>query len=167
MIQFCPIMLNEEYSKKWNERMNDFIHLCDENGDKISDALYRVGGFGGRFKDGYCELIKYVEEFYDDSITSEINRKRHLEGYWCIINSEGREKFVANKFESVYHIGGIIAKSERSFINIETKERFLNGECKYMESKNFIFIDNPYDKDKSKRGIYKINKFDFSIEIFP
>ena len=167
MIQFCPIMLNEEYSKKWNERMTDFIHLCDENGDKISDTLYRVGGFGGDFKDGYCQLIKYVEDFYDDSITTDINRKRHLAGCWCVINTKGKEIFVSDRFETFYHLGGVIFKSGKSFINVETKERFLTGERKYMQSKDFVFIDNLYDMDKSKRGIYKINKFDFSIEIFP
>jgi hypothetical protein len=35
-----------------------------------------------------------------------------------------------------------------------------------MSSDTFIFLNNEFDKDKTKRGIIKINKFDGTWELF-
>jgi hypothetical protein len=35
-----------------------------------------------------------------------------------------------------------------------------------MRANDFIFVENPYDENVSKRGVLKINKEDGSFELF-
>ena len=46
-LQLSNIQVNEEYCKKWNERMTDFVVLT-KDGELVSNSLYRVGGMGGK-----------------------------------------------------------------------------------------------------------------------
>jgi hypothetical protein len=174
-LQLSPIQLNVEYSKEWNERMGDFVCLT-KNGELISNSLYRVGGFGGDIKQDYFMLLKYVEAIYDyDFIKKcypeksrkelELQRK-HLEGRWCILDKNGVEKKEFDQFKNPYITKGTCIYSVQSnYYNIETDE-FYCYSSKYMESSEFIFLENSYDKDLSKRGVMKINKKDGTWSLF-
>jgi hypothetical protein len=174
-LQLSPIQVNEEYCKEWNERMTDFVVLT-KNGELISNSLYRVGGFGVDQKQDYFMLLKYVEAIYDyDFIKKcypnksrkelELQRK-HLEGRWCIIDKNGVEKKEFDQFKSPYiKKGSCIYSVDSNYYNIETGEFYCNS-SKSMESSEFLFLENPYDKDLSKKGVMKINKKDGSWSVF-
>lgn len=166
-LQFSKISVNEEYLAKWNEHMRDFICLA-RNGQLISNSLYRIGGIGGEFRDGYMMLLKYVEAFYDDHIMkmSKSKNNRHLAGRWCIIDKNGVEKIVFEQFKSPYLTGGQVYSLDGKYYNIETGELYGRAFTS-MKSAEFIFLDTTYNDDHSKRGIMKINKKDGSYELFP
>ena len=153
MVELRRVTLSEEYSKKWNTNLTDYFHLY-LNGEKISDTLYRKGMFGGRFKDGYCLLLKHTEQ------------KEHLYSVWCVINENGAEKFVAdNMLDGISLTGGQICSVKDKFYNIETGVLYCQSySC--MVSEDFVFLDNKYDKNKYNRGILKINKKDGKFELF-
>lgn len=166
-----PFKLDQEYAKKWNETCNDFIHLYDANGKKLSDTLYRVGGFGGNMKDGYVELLKYTEAFYEDSITKDPKRKPHLQSKWCIVDKNGVEKVVQGQtLRHPHHVGGVIYALESKYYNLETGEFYCESHS-CQKSDDFIFLENQYshlyDKTNPRElGVYKINKWDGTFEIF-
>ena len=162
-LQLSPITINEEYRKKWNVHQNDFVCLT-KNGQLISESLYRVGGMNANIKNDYFLLLKHTEAFYDDTIT-KIN-KPHLQENWCIIDKNGVEKFCAENYKcpriikdsQIYCIDGY-------YYNIETKEFYCQAYSS-MESTEYLFLNNEFDKDKSKRGVLKINKRDGSCVRF-
>ena len=164
-LELTPITLDEEYCKKWNVHQRDFIQLT-RNGVPVNDSIYRTGMFGGKFKDGYCLFLKHTEAFYDDSITSDEARKRHLKSEWCIINESGIEKKVFNQFENVYLSGGVIYTVSNGYYNIETNERIC-GSSPSITSDEYIFSEDNYNNDKSKRGVVQIKKSDGTYKIYP
>lgn len=174
-LQLSPIKVNDEYCNEWNERMTDFVVLT-KNGELISNSLYRVGGFGGDIKQDYFMLLKYVESVYEMDFLKrcypnksnkelELQRK-HLEGRWCIIDKNGVEKKEFDQFKNPYiKKGSCIYSVDSNYFNIETGEFYCNS-SKSMESSEFLFLENPYDKDLSKKGVMKINKKDGSWTVF-
>lgn len=164
ILRLVPIELPEEYRKKWNEHMKDFVRLAI-NENIVNDSLYRVGGFGAKLTDGYFMLLKYVEDYYSDSITKIKKDKQHLSGRWCIIDKNGVEKVVFDSFKNPYLTGGQVYSLDSKYYNIETGELYCDA-FTYMKSSEFIFLANLYDKDESRRGVMKINKKDGTWELF-
>lgn len=168
-LQFSSIVLRAEYAHKWNaSHMNDFIGLT-KNGELIRDTLYRIGGMGTPKlgKDEYFLLLKYVEAFYPDSITKIAKDKPHLESRWCIMDKEGNEKVEFKPFASPYLVNDSVIYSLNSeYRNIETDE-FYGYSSSSMQSDEFLFLDNRFDKDVSRRGIMKIHKKTGAWELFP
>lgn len=167
-LQLSPISVNEDYCKKWNIRQEDYVCLT-KNGELLRETLYRVGGMG-RPKlgvDNYFMLLKYVEAFYSDEITKDKSRKPHLEGIWCIFDKEGNEKIEFKGSLSYPYLvkDSCIYTIDNNFYNIETKELYCKSYTR-MESNDYLFLDNKYDKDESKRGVMKINKKDGTWELF-
>jgi hypothetical protein len=175
-LQLSPIKVNEEYCKEWNEGKTDFVVLT-KNGKLLNNSLYRVGGFGDDITQDYFRLLKYVEAVYEMDFMKkcypnkrnkelELLRK-HLEGQWCILDKNGVEKKVFEQFKTPYiKQGSCIYCLGSNYYNIETGEFYCNSD-KIMESSEFIFLENPYDKDLSKKGVMKINKKDGSWSVFP
>lgn len=163
-LKLTPVELDEDYCKKWNIHQRDFVKLT-RNGVPVNDSLYRTGMFGGKFKDGYCLFLKHTEAFYDDSITTDAKRKPHLKGEWCIVDVNGVEKKVFDQFDTVYLCGGVIYTVNKGYYNIETGE-FICKNDSSMASDEYIFSEDKYNNDKSKRGIYKVKKSDGSVELF-
>ena len=170
LLQFGIVTLDEAYCKKWNINSQDFVCLV-KNGELLRNTLYRIGGLNNPKlnKDKYFMLLKQVESFYDKEILKLSGSKdpKHLEGKWCILDKEGNEKIVfENKLNyprlvensCIYSIGG-------NYYNIETGEFYCNA-SEVIESTDYLFLENRYDKDKTKRGIMKINKKDGSWELF-
>ena len=159
------IIINEDYRKRWNIHGNDYVHMV-KNGQILNNTLYRVGGFGVDLNDKYFTILKYKEAFYDDSITKNKKEKPHLEARWCIINHDGVEIAEFDSFRSPYLIRNTPIYSINSeYHNAETKEFYCRA-SKVIESTEFLFLDNPYDDDKLKRGVLKISKKDGSYQLY-
>lgn len=162
-LQLGKITMPEEYCKEWNERMHDFVGLT-RNGELISNSLFRVG-MGGDIRKDYFMLLKYVEAHYDDSITKSKKEKKHLKGCWCILNKYGTELVNFDQFANPYLTSdSCIYSVDGKYYNIETGE-YYGKSSTTMQSESFLFLDNGYDDDKSKRGVIKINKKDGTHEL--
>lgn len=178
-VELIHAEVSAEYCKKWNisPQSDDFMHLY-VNGVKKSDTLYRIGGFGTNLKEPYFMILKQVESIYDKHIMEAAiarakkdgykgdNNPRYLANCSCIIDNNGDERKVFNSFDSPYLQGGLIYSLNKSYHNIETGEVIADYIYFSMESYEFLFLDNSYDKDKSRRGVMKVNKNDGSFEIF-
>lgn len=167
-LQLSQIKVDEDYCKKWNERMNDFVVLT-KNGELISNSLYRVGGMGCK-PDGrnYFMLLKYVEDYYSADIMrmSKSKDSKHLSGRWCIIDKNGIEKVVFESFKSPYLVNGsCIYSLDSKYYNIETGELYCYASTS-MQSNEFLFLETRFDNDKSKCGVMKIDKKTGIWELF-
>ena len=165
MIEFRHAKLTEEYCKQWHIFSYDFINLY-KDGIKLSNTLYRIGGFSSKIKDGYFMLLKHVEAFYNDSIVLDPLEKAHLESNWCILNENGEEKIVFSHFKAPYLQGGLVYSLDNKYYNIETNECFGESYKVAFNTANFLFLHTEYEKDETKRGVMKINKFDGTFELF-
>lgn len=168
-LQISPIQLNEEYRKKWNETMTDFVVLT-KNGEVIKNhsnqavdfSLYRVGGFGANLKQDYFMLLKYVEAYYPADIMKMSKSKdpKHLEGRWCIIDKNGIEKKEFKPFETPYIVkDSCIYSVDGNYYNIETGKFYCHS-SNTMQSDEYLFLENNYDKNILMKGIVRINKKD-------
>ena len=166
IVELRPAKLSERYRKKWNvsQSLNDFKHLY-VNGKKVNNNLYRVGGFGTNLKADYFELLLQVESKYDDFVTKDPKRKRHLADHAAIIDKYGNVKKVLGKFEHFSYLHGVIYGIKQDFYNIETGELYCHTRD-YLETDNFLFLHDAYNEDKEKRVVYKINKKDGTFETF-
>lgn len=176
-LQLSSIQVNQDYLNEWNNNRNDFVCLT-KNGELLRPTLYRIGGLNNPQlgKDKYFMLLKYVEAIYDyDFIKKcypnknkkelELQRK-HLESRWCIIDENGIEKKEFDQFKSPYLTKeSCIYSIDSNYYNIETGEHYGYSSSSF-QSKEFLFLDNRFEKDKSKCGVIKISKKDGSYEMF-
>lgn len=176
-LQLSSIQVNQDYLNEWNNNSNDFVCLT-KNGELLRPTLYRIGGLNNPQlgKDKYFMLLKYVEAIYDYDFIKKCypnkNRKelelqrKHLESRWCIIDKNGVEKKEFDQFKNPYLIkDSCIYSIDSNYYNIETGEHYGYSSSSF-HSKEFLFLDNRFDKDKSKCGVMKINKKDGSYEVF-
>ena len=172
LLRFSRITLNEDYRKKWNVTLNDFICLTI-GGEMLRPTLYRVGGLGPSDpqKNKYLLLIKHVEAQYSKKFMDEMGDRgsknpRHLESKWCILDQQGNEKVEFKPFASPYLVkDSCIYSIDSKYYNIETGEFY--GKChQSFSSTDFLFLHVPYADDESKRGVMKINKNNGSWEMF-
>lgn len=90
---------------------------------------------------------------------------KHLEGVWCIFDSEGVIKFESTSYKTPYIVkNSCIYSLDQNYYNIETGELYCSSHTT-CESNNFLFLENNYDKDKTRIGVWKINKEDGTYEI--
>ncbi|MDA3780883.1 MAG: hypothetical protein PF487_11795 [Bacteroidales bacterium] len=169
LLQLSKISINEDYCKKWNIYLNDFVCLT-KNGELLRNTLYRIGGLNSPKlnEDKYFLLIKHVEAYYSKDIIrmSENKDPKHLEGRWCILDKNGNEKVEFEQFEIPYLINdSCIYSIDGKYYNIENGEFYCDSSVT-MQSTDYLFLENRYDEDKSKCGIMKINKQNGSWELF-
>jgi hypothetical protein len=169
-LSLSEISLNEDYRKEWNIHCNDFLYLT-RNGEILNNnTLYRIGGLN-IFKlnvDKYFILIKHKEEYYDKKILESSSSKnpKHLESSWCILDIYGNELIELSTFISPYLVKNSCIYSVSNFYyNIET------GECyghttSTMETSEYLFLDNKYNKDTDKKGVLRINKSDGKFKLY-
>jgi hypothetical protein len=166
-LELRPVEIPKDYRKKWNVHGDDFMHLYYK-GKLVSNTYYRLGGLFNIPKDGkYFMIIKHIEDYYDDVITKDPKKKPHLMGCFTILNLKGEEKVVFPQFEHAWIVGDIAYVLNDNYYNIETGELYCKSYENHFVTKNFIFINNEYDDDHSKRGVMKISRNDGSYEIFP
>jgi len=164
MLELRKVFLSDEFYEKYNEISRDFLQLF-KDGKRVRDVLYRKGTGCGELEDPYFLLIKYSEDYYDDHVTKDPKKKLHLKEEWCILDRNGNEKVIFDQFKVPCLQGGLIYVIDHRYYNIETGKLYCESYSS-MESEIYLFIENKYDKDKSKRGVLKINKLDGSVELF-
>ena len=98
--------------------------------------------------------------YYKENVLKHCKNKdpKHLEGIWCIIDSNGKEKVI---FDNLHH-GYIVKNScvyyiDSKYYNIKTGE-YYGYASSSMESSTELYLDLEYNDDKNKRGILIINK---------
>jgi hypothetical protein len=159
-LQLSKIDLNPAYRKEWQADMGDFLHLTRDGEILNNNAIYRTGMFGGVNEGGYFLLLKYVEAFYDAKILKMSNSKnaKHLASHWCILDMNGVEKQIFEPYASVYLVkDSILYTKDKGYYNIETGELLCSAYTS-MSSSEFIFLDNQFDRDASRRGVWQVNK---------
>lgn len=167
-LSLIPAVIDPKYRKQWNIYLDDFVHLA-QNGVKISDTLYRVGGMGNPDlrTQRYFMLLKQVQSHYPRSITQHTGSDpKHLASHWAILDTNGVEKVVVEPFTSPYLIeDSCVWAKDNQYYHIETGEFYCKSYSR-MESDDFIFLENQFDENKARRGVMKISKADGSWELF-
>lgn len=141
--QFC---LKQDKNKKLVfDNSSKYGYLYKDN-IKLSDITFRVGGSGGKYKDGYCQLIQY--------------NKDHQYGNHCLVDING--KVVLTETNSIschlYHCGGIIASMNGYIYDLNNGKIITRGKI-IAKTLEYIFVLNEYDfKKEYKEGVYQINK---------
>jgi hypothetical protein len=113
--------------------------------------------------------LKYTEAYYGkDIIKYTKGDPKHLEGRWCILDPNGVEKKTfKGMLDNPYLVDNSrIYSLDRKYYNVETDELLCNASGSFG-SKEFLFLHNSFDKDKSRRGVLKVRKSDGTYEIFP
>jgi len=157
---------NKNIGYKSSGHRTPYSYLFDrEKGKIISDNVFRKGGLGGNFKDGYCSLLVYgTLENPDGGISNG-----------CLIDTKGNVVLKQESLNYIYHIGGIIASMGNYLYNLKTNKKILNPNTTKISSDEFLFIETYelnakyYDPEVAKiqkRGVYKINKFTAEMEFF-
>lgn len=150
-----PIKLSEEESKNKNITGLEYSHLY-RDGEKISDKIFRKGGIGGEFEDGYCVLIYYTRDPKRESGFSCAN--------FVIINESGEIILKSEQYSSdhPYIDGGNVGHIKNMYYDLRTGEPFMVKSSNVINSKNFIIVEHKYDwygKELNiPLGIYKIDK---------
>lgn len=134
---------------------NSYSHLY-KNGKQISDAIFRVGGMGGKFKDGYCELITYE---YTKSPKND--NELFTSGDFCLINGNGNIAYTFKSFSNHYHLGGKFVSENNFIIDIETKDKILPHPSNLINGHTHLIIEHSYSWKMKEIpiGIYQLNKF--------
>lgn len=155
---------NKKYSS--SDKNLSFLYKGDI---KISDIVFRKGGLGGTYKDGYCQLLEYgtienpKSEYYNGCV---------VDIYGNIVLKQSQEKGLGN----IYLKGGILAMVGDYLYNLKTGKPFLKPMSSKLETYEFMFVEtytldekyyNPEIAKIQKRGVYKINKFTSEMQFFP
>jgi len=134
-----------------------------KDGKQLSETIFRKGGMGGEFKDGYNLLLKYEK----GEIKKDKNGKdyqTYTSGYWVIVNTMGEIVMEDNESFShnLYHQGGIIASKKDFYYNLLTGEKIMVKSSSVIDGKKFIIVEHRYDwygkNEGFKTGVYQINK---------
>lgn len=146
------------------ENRENYSHLY-RKGVQIGSKIFRRGGLGGDFKDGYCQLIHYVQK-------EPHTEKRHGFdfGIHVIINESGETVLSGTGISSYpYHCGGNLGKLKDCYYNLLTGEPII--ECSssdHIDGKNYLMVSHKYEwyskTVKMPLGIYRINKSTCEIE---
>ena len=150
----------ELFDKKGNpiDNRNEYSHLY-HNDLKVSDLVFRKGGMGGKFRDGYCELIHYVLE--------KDPKKSNTEGFdfgtFVIINRLGDIVMKGGRFSSdhPHHIGGCLASVGNYIYDLRNGKAIAAKSSTTIKGVKSIIIEHRYDwYDKEVKlplGIYQID----------
>jgi hypothetical protein len=154
-----PIKLTAKEEKDSSVVNSNYCHLY-HNDLKVSDNIFRKGGLGGKFKDGYCELIHYVRE----RKTTKYGTSYFTSGNFVIINHLGEIVLRGESFSSNHptHDGGNLAHMKDLYYDLRTGKSFMVKSSTVINGKSNIIVEHRYDwygKDLNiPVGIYSINK---------
>lgn len=141
--------------KKGNpiENSSKYSHLY-HNDLKVSDNIYRRGGTGGDYQDGYCKLIYYT-----------LDKKRECGfsfGIHVIVNKLGEICLSGTQMSSYpSQCGGNLGKLKDTYYNLCTGEEVITASSSNtINAKNYMFVEHRYDwYNKSlPLGVYQIDK---------
>ena len=138
------------------ENREKYSHLY-HNGLKVSDEVFRRGGIGGKFRDGYCKLIHYTQK-------QPHTEKRHGFdfGIHVIIDHLGDIKMKGEGISSYPdHIGGHLGSLGNYIYDLRTGKVIAPKSSASITGKNAIIVEHRYDwYDKEVKlplGIYRID----------
>jgi hypothetical protein len=151
-----PIELTEEESKDRHTVNSKYGHLY-YNESKVSDLIFRKGGMGGEFKDGYCTLINYVRTEEKGKNNSGFSFGTHV-----IINHLG--EIVLSKDSGLdypSHIGGHLGSIGNYIYDLRTGAAIAPKSSTSIKGVNSIIIEHRYDwydkEVKLQLGVYRID----------
>lgn len=127
-------------------------------GEKVNDLVFRKGGGGGKFRDGYCELIYYVQK-------NPHTQERHGFdfGNHVIINDLGDIVLSPNGVTDYpSHIGGNVGRLKDTYYDLVRREPIITASTSSgsVNGKKFIIFEHRYqwyNKDLPL-GVYMLNK---------
>ena len=137
------------------ENREKYSHLY-RNDLKVSDEVFRRGGTGGKFKDGYCSLIHYVEK------EQHTEKKHGFDfGTHVIINNLGEIVMGRKGLDYPSHIGGHLASINNYIYDLRSGAAIAPKSSTTITGTSCIIIEHRYgwyDKEvKLPLGIYKID----------
>lgn len=148
-----PIDLTEEELE--NDRLVDMKYSnLYHNGLKVSNEIFRKGGTGGKFKDGYCELIQYERTTEPKKNSGGFSFGKHV-----IINNLGEIKLEADGTSYPRHVGGNIGALNERFYDLRTGV-VISPTGKYLIGESCIILEHSYNWQKDSSlpvGLYKID----------
>jgi hypothetical protein len=134
------------------DNRDNYSHLY-HNDLKVSDEVFRRGGTGGEFKDGYCELIHYVKD--------KKNSNGFDFGTHVIINHLGEICMGKKGLDYPYHIGGHLGSIGNYIYDLRNGKAIAPKSSTVITGINCIIIEHRYDwYDKEVKlplGIYRIS----------
>jgi hypothetical protein len=127
------------------------------NGLKVTDLIFRKGGTGGKFKDGYCKLIHYVRTKEPKKNDSGFSFGTHV-----IINHLGDIVMSApSSLDYPNHIGGHLGSIGNYIYDLRTGKAIAPKSSTSIVGAKCIIIEHRYDwYDKEVKlplGIYRID----------
>ncbi len=150
-----PIELTEKQKEDKHLVNMKYSHLY-HNDLKISDKIFRKGGLGGTFKDGYCSLIHYIR-----SKEAKKNNSGFSFGTHVIINQLGDIALEGDTLDYPYHISGHLASKKETIYDLRTGKAIAPKSSTSIRGINSVIIEHRYDwygKDLGlPLGIYKID----------
>jgi hypothetical protein len=152
-----PIELSEEEMKDDRLVGLKYSHLY-HNDTKVSDLIFRKGGYVKGFKDGYCALIHYTRTPKGDSQKDLFSFGDHV-----LINEEGEIAMKGGSFSSnhPYHIGGHIASLGNYIYDLRTGKCIAPKSSTTIKGMNSVIIEHRYewyDKEvKLPLGVYRVD----------
>jgi len=136
---------------------HEYSHLY-KDGVKVSDEVFRRGGYGGDFKDGYCYLIHY---------TPQKDKKKYPEGFGnstsVLVNESGKIVLKQKELDYPSHIGGNVGLVKEAYYNLLTGEAIMPKADTSIRGSNFLIVEHRYSWDYIKKvidipvGVYSIN----------
>lgn len=170
MLELREVELDKEYRKKFNviPSTNDFYKLYDiETNQPVNDSIYRIGGFHSDNITGkkLFLLLKQVESYYADNITTIESEKPHLDNTEVLLNDKGEELCINNTmFDYITIYGDCIYCFGKKFYNANTNELICKvslGFSSIIQSEENVFV--PCGKYKEEK-VCVINKKDGSYQ---
>jgi hypothetical protein len=144
------------------ENREKYSHLY-WNGSQVCDLVFRKGGMGGTFKDGYCSLIHYTQKQPHTEKSHGFDFGIHV-----IINKLGDICLSGTGITSYpSHCGGNIGQLKDTYFNLCTGEKILTcSSSGSMHGKNFIIVEHKYKwyNEDLPLGIYQIDKLTCTYE---
>jgi hypothetical protein len=169
---FQLVTLDKSYRKKWNvsNNSNDF-GIIMRNGEIVNDKIFRIGGLSTfNQEDEYMSLLYQKESFYSKEImdmSKSGGTPNHLANLTSFLNKNGETAIIfEDKFNYPRIVGGCIYAFDNNYYNIKTNEFICSG-YDAMKSKDFLFVNSRYNKDKNKRGVFQINIHNGTYVTYP
>lgn len=151
-----PIEILVEDGQTIVENRDNYSHLY-HNELKVSNEVFRKGGMGGKFKDGYCSLIHYTQK----QPHTEKNHGFDF-GIHVIIDHLGNIKMKGGGISSYpRHIGGHLASLDNYIYDLRIGEAIAPKSSTMLTGSNCVIIEHRYSwynkEVELPLGIYRID----------
>jgi hypothetical protein len=148
-----PIEIKNQAGKVIENR--DKYSTLWRDGKEVTDLVFRKGGVGGDFKNGWCDLILYRK---DPTKATGFDY-----GVWVLINRDGEVILESKKFSSNHpkYIGGIIGELDGYYYNLITKQKVAPTGSNRIITGSSIIIEHKYEWNdrelKLQVGVYSLS----------